>query len=467
MILDRSYNISRAVCLLLFLAGISSFPSSAPFADEASPVPEQTSFPASPSRTSAAAMPQRESPPTEVSSAQEKAESARLEADSAQQEAELQAQSVVIEKKKAASELKEAILAKKEAEVVQKANVSEEKIQEAIARAEKEVAEARVARERARIAEEKMATAQDQVKLAGRELALARERVARVEEERRGQQGALYSKLIKTGLVLLIGYLLIFGLIKLINSQIKGLRTQHLIRKNVIYFLNLLIILLIIFIWLQHISSITIFISAVGAGVALALQEVILCTAGWLVIMMRRPFEVGDRIEFGDVKGDVIDIQILQTSLLEIGNWVNADQSTGRIVNVPNSAVFKKPSFNYSRGFEYIWNELKVLVTFESDWKRAEEIMLRHAVARAEGMEEIVKRKIKRMSRRYMIHYGKLSPIVYVNIKDSGVELTLRYLTEARKRRSTEDEFSRRILEDFEKEEKVNFAYPTYRIVKE
>jgi len=317
-----------------------------------------------------------------------------------------------------------------------------------------------------RAAEEKMAAAGRQAELAERELERARERMARAGNAVPGRREAVYSKLIRTGVVLLLGYLLIFALVKIINRHVADLRTRHMIRKNVIYFLNLLIIFLVIFIWLQHLGSITIFISAVGAGVALALQEVILCMAGWLVVMTRRPFEVGDRIEFGGIQGDVIDIQILQTSMLEIGNWVEADQSTGRIVKVPNSAVFKNPLFNYSRGFEFIWNELRVLVTFESDWKKAEGIMLRRAVERAEGMEEIVKRKIKRMSRRYMIYYGKLSPIVYVKILDSGVQLTLRYLTEARKRRSTEDELARWILEEFARTEDVNFAYPTYRIVR-
>ncbi|MEA1928179.1 MAG: mechanosensitive ion channel family protein, partial [Candidatus Auribacterota bacterium] len=135
------------------------------------------------------------------------------------------------------------------------------------------------------------------------------------------------------------------------------------------------------------------------------------------------------------------------------------------IVNVPNSTLFKQPSFNYSRGFEFIWNEIKVLITFESDWERAEEIMLGYALLKAEKKERIVKRKIKQMTRRYMIHYGKLTPIVYINIKDSGVELTLRYLTDARRRRSSEDELNRVILYEFEKEDKVEFAYPTYRIV--
>lgn len=318
-----------------------------------------------------------------------------------------------------------------------------------------------------RKAEEKLAAADQQTELAQMELEWAREKLARAGTAVPGRREAVFGKLIWTGLVLLVGYLLIFSLIKVINRHVTDLRTKHLIRKNVIYLLNLLIIFLIIFIWLQHLGSITIFVSAVGAGVALALQEVILCMAGWTVIMTRRPFEVGDRIEFGDIKGDVIDIEILQTSMLEIGNWVEADQSTGRIVKVPNSAVFKNPQFNYSRGFEFIWNELRVLITYESDWKKAEEIILRRATKQAEGMEEIVKQKINRMSRRYMIYYRKLSPIVYIKILDSGVELTLRYLTEARQRRSTEDELTRWIMEEFARTEDVNFAYPTYRIIRE
>ncbi|MCK5082237.1 MAG: mechanosensitive ion channel family protein, partial [Candidatus Omnitrophica bacterium] len=117
-------------------------------------------------------------------------------------------------------------------------------------------------------------------------------------------------------------------------------------------------------------------------------------------------------------------------------------------------------------GFEFIWHEIPILVTFESDWERGREIMMAHAKNLAEGLEAEVCRKIDAMRNRYMIYYGKFTPIVYVNIKDSGVELTLRYLTEAKKRRFTEDQLCQAILKDFEKESNVHFAYPTYRIVK-
>lgn len=275
-----------------------------------------------------------------------------------------------------------------------------------------------------------------------------------------------YIRVAQTIIVILIGYLLVAVLVKFTNRRVKDLKARHTLRKNIAYFVTVLIILIIIFFWFHKLSSFTIFLGVASAGVALALQEALLCVAGWFLIMFKHPYEVGDRIELSGVKGDVIDIRLFQTSLLEIQNWVEADQSTGRIVNIPNSAVFKKEHYNYNRGFEFIWNEIKILITFESDIKKAEEIMLAHGRELAGNMEDLVKRKIDVMTRRYMIYYDKLSPIVYTNIKDSGVELSLRYLTETKKRRSTHDTLCRSILEDFSKESSVNFAYTTYRIVK-
>ena len=277
----------------------------------------------------------------------------------------------------------------------------------------------------------------------------------------------LKKKIMATTLVVLIGYLLMFGFIGIINKRIRDIRTLHIVRKNTIYIVTITLIVVSFFIWIQNINSITIFLGVAGAGLALALQEVVLCVAGWLLILIRHPFETGDRMEINGIKGDVIDIRLFQTSLLEIGNWVDADQSTGRIVNFPNSFVFKYENYNYSRGFEFIWNEIPILLTFESDWERGKEIMTAHAKNMAEGLEEKVGRKIDAMRNRYMIYYGKLTPIVYVNIKDSGVELTLRYLTEAKNRRSSQDQLCQMILHDFDKEQNVNLAYPTYRIIKD
>ncbi len=274
-------------------------------------------------------------------------------------------------------------------------------------------------------------------------------------------------KIVQTLFVIASSYFLLFVLIKFINTRVKDIKARHTVRKNSVYIITFVVIISVIFIWIQNLNYLTIFLGVAGAGLALALQEVILSIAGWVLILVRRPFEIGERIEINGVKGDIIDIRLFQTSMLEIGNWVAADQSTGRIVNIPNSFVFKTQNYNYSRGFEFIWNEIPILLTFESDWKVGRDIMISHARKYAEGLEDNVRRKIDAMRNRYMIFYGKLTPIVYVNIKDSGVELTLRYLTEAKKRRYTQDMLCQAILDEFDKHPNVNFAYPTYRIVKE
>jgi small-conductance mechanosensitive channel len=171
-------------------------------------------------------------------------------------------------------------------------------------------------------------------------------------------------------------------------------------------------------------------------------------------------------VEIGSVKGDVIDVRMFQTALLEVGNWVGAEQSTGRVVHIPNSSVFKEKVFNYTKGFEFIWNEIKITVTFESNWQKAKAIVLSQANPEIDKLKTKVQASIERMAQQYMIHYEKFTPIVYINVVGHGVELTLRYLTEVQKRRITQDRISRAILEDFARESDIHFAYPTYRIVK-
>ncbi|MFZ0483677.1 MAG: mechanosensitive ion channel domain-containing protein [Desulfobacterales bacterium] len=106
----------------------------------------------------------------------------------------------------------------------------------------------------------------------------------------------------------------------------------------------------------------------------------------WFFIMSRKPFKVGDRIEIDQITGDVIDIRIFQFSVVEVGNWIDADQSTGRIVQVPNSKVLREALANYQIGFEYIWHEIPVLITFESDWKKAKGLLQKIANDNVENL---------------------------------------------------------------------------------
>jgi small-conductance mechanosensitive channel len=266
---------------------------------------------------------------------------------------------------------------------------------------------------------------------------------------------------------ILITYLITFTIAHIINKTVKDLKRKYTLRKFTVYIGTFICILVIILIWIKRAASVTTIISVIGAGLMLALHQPLTSIAGWLLILVRRPYETGDRIAIGNNSGDVIDIRLFHTSILEIGNWVDADQSTGRIIHSPNGKVFTEPIFNYTRGFEYIWNEIKIVVTFESNWKKARDIILDIGSKDYMDRGEKVRAKIKAMTKKYMIHYGKLTPIVWTNIVDFGVELTLRYLTEARRRRSTQDAICQDILDKFNKEKDIDFAYPTYRIFRQ
>ncbi len=358
----------------------------------------------------------------EIINARENAKEARTEAEKAKQELELQKKEVELQKQQAEIERKEAEIAQKEVEAIKEITKNRKEIQEVLEKARAEKAEAEAALARVKITEEKILTAEEEALLAEQLAEIAAEKAKIAELKIREKRKITYIKAVQTVLILFFGYLLLFILVGIINRRVPNLKRKHLLRKNTAYALNFVILVSIIVVWVHNIQSITIFFSVIGAGVVLALQETILCMAGWLYIIARKPYEVGDRIEFGGVKGDVIDIMMFNTTMLEIGNWADADQSTGRLVEVPNSNIFKQPHFNFSRGFEFIWNEIKVMVTFESDWKRGEEIMMKHGNKEAEGMEDIVKKKITKMTLQYMIFFDKLTPVVYTNIKDSGVE---------------------------------------------
>ncbi len=273
-------------------------------------------------------------------------------------------------------------------------------------------------------------------------------------------------KLILSGAIFFSIYIITLGIVAVINKKITDLRSRYSARKATLYIATILNIVLITIIWIKNLRTLSVVISVIGAGLVVALGDVFLSIAGWFLILFRRPFDTGDRVEIGDLKGDVIDIRLFQTALLEVGNWVKEDQSTGRVVHVSNSMIFKKPIFNYTRGFEFLWDEIKFVITFESDYKKAEEIMLEHGKKVGEKVTELFGKRIKKMAERYLIYYEKFTPIVYTKIVENGVELSLRYLTEVKKRRECQDMINRKILDDFEKEDKVTFAYPTYRLIK-
>ncbi len=217
-------------------------------------------------------------------------------------------------------------------------------------------------------------------------------------------------------------------------------------------------------IWLDAFNNLATYIGIVSAGIAISLSDLLKNIVGWAFILIRRPFKIGDRIEVGGLKGDVVDVRLFRFTMLEVGgHMVAADQSTGRLVHVPNGIVFTQSIANYTEGFEYVWHELEVLVTFESDWRAARTVVERAVKDHGIGSLETSAAELRSTARKYNIKVGSLSPIVYLTVKDSGVLLTGRFLVDPRKRRGADEAAWIVILDGFAAEENVDLAYPTYR----
>jgi small-conductance mechanosensitive channel len=221
---------------------------------------------------------------------------------------------------------------------------------------------------------------------------------------------------------------------------------------------------LILMIWISEVGSVGTFLGLVSAGLAVALSDTLINIAGWLFIVSKRPFTVGDRIEVDGSGGDVIDVSLFQFTMLEIGNWVDADQSTGRIIHVPNKFAFSKLIANYTQSFGFIWNEAHVLVTFESDWEKMKEILMNVSESHVDILSDKAQRSVRESASRYMIFYRSLTPVVYTAVKDSGVQLTLRYLCEPRKRRGVETRVWEAVLSAIDADPSIELAYPTWRV---
>jgi len=270
-------------------------------------------------------------------------------------------------------------------------------------------------------------------------------------------------KIFTSFVITLVLWILYSLITKIIWRRTKNVRTLYSWRKASGYIVVVLGVLLIGRLWSSGFQSIATYLGLLSAGIAIALKDVVSNFAGWLFIISRRPFSVGDRIQIGNYAGDVIDTRFFQFTLMEIGNWVNADQSTGRIIHVPNGMVLSEPLANYSKGFYYIWNEIPVLITFESNWQEAKKILQKITDKDAEQLSKSAEKRLKEASKKFMILHSRLTPIVYTSVQDSGVLLTIRYLCEPQQRRNSEQAIWEDVLSEFARHEDIDFAYPTQR----
>ena len=278
-----------------------------------------------------------------------------------------------------------------------------------------------------------------------------------------GFDNLFQQKIYLSAVAILVLVIIRWLLIRLVVRRFEDGLTRYQWKKTITYVLTFLGVVVILGIWLEAGQSFATYIGLVSAALVVALQDPITNMVGWAFIFWRRPFEVGDRIQIGEVQGDVVDLRLFQFSMMEIGNWVAADQSTGRIIHIPNRRVFSSEIANYSKGSDYIWNEIPVLITFESDWRKAKQLLQSIADQHTMEIDQQVEQSFRRASEQYYLKYKKLTPAVYTSVKDSGVLLTIRYLHEPRQRRNYEQILWEVILAEFARHDDIDFAYPTQR----
>ncbi len=272
------------------------------------------------------------------------------------------------------------------------------------------------------------------------------------------------AKLVESLLILLVLVLLRLIFLRLVNRRFQDdTLALYSWRKGIEYFVVILGVLFIGRLWLRDIQSLATYLGLVSAGIAIALQDLIINLAGWGFIIWRRPFAVGDRIEMGSHAGDVIDVRLFAFSLLEIAGRIDAEQSTGRVIHIPNGRVLKEPVANYSQGLAHIWNEIPVLVTFESNWEKAKSLLEQVLKEHAPRIEKDGKEYSRKSDNRFVLSYDNIAPTVYTKVAGSGVLLTMRYLIAPRQRRNSEQKIWEAVLKAFAQHLDIDFAYETYR----
>ncbi len=250
-----------------------------------------------------------------------------------------------------------------------------------------------------------------------------------------------------------------------LGRQIKDTNSRYRIRKFISFIGYFIAILFVLTTFRSHLKDVHIAVGIAGAGIAFSLQEVIVSLAGWITISFGNFYKTGDRVQLGGIKGDVIDIAMLRTTLMEIGDWIGGDQYNGRIVRIANSFVFKEPVFNYSTDFPFLWDEITVPVKHVSDFRLAKDIFQRILNEITGDFTNNAQNAWKEMVSKYLIEAESVEPAVIMIINDNWLEFTLRYVVDFKKRRFTKDKIFTRILEEFEKTDgRVAIASTTFQL---
>ena len=285
-------------------------------------------------------------------------------------------------------------------------------------------------------------------------------------------------KVLLTLAFIILAMLLSRGLQAAFRGVMRGRDSEYAAfwaRQGVRLAMAVALLLGLVSIWFDDPTRLTTALGLVTAGLAFALQRVVTAVAGYFVILQGKTFNVGDRITMGGVRGDVIALGFLQTTIMEMGQpppvqkadpamWVQGRQYSGRVVTVSNAKIFDEPVYNYTRDFPYLWDEMSLPIPYAGDRASAERILLEVAARHTVTIGQMGEEALREMQRRYFMKPADMEPRVYYRLTDNWVELTVRFIAEDRGVRDLKDAMSREILDAYQAAG-IGIASATFEIV--
>ncbi len=265
-----------------------------------------------------------------------------------------------------------------------------------------------------------------------------------------------------TGIILLAAY----GIYRLAKWQSRKLapydwREQFRRRKASATLIVLLAIAAIIIVWAQELQRTATFLGLIGAGIAIALREPLLGIAGRVAVLFGKMFVIGDRIEINQMKGDVVDIGFFYTRMMEIGNWVQGDQYSGRIIQFSNAQLFGNAVFNYTRHFNFIWDEIMLPITYQSNLGAAVEMVEQAGLRYSQAYLSQARQELAEMQRYFLVAEVEVRPSVFMKVTSNWLELNLRYVVNPKLRRQASNYIFQEIFQQLKSRDDVWIASTT------
>ncbi|WP_339849419.1 mechanosensitive ion channel family protein [uncultured Dokdonia sp.] len=254
---------------------------------------------------------------------------------------------------------------------------------------------------------------------------------------------------------------------KFLKKRLPNTNTRYKSQKAIEIVGYVFVALLSVSYFTGNIEDFTLAIGLFSAGIAFTLQELILSIAGSLYIFIVKVYAPGDRIEINGIKGDVIDIDSIYTTMMEIGEWVSSDNYSGRIVKLSNAFVFKGPIYNYSQDFPFIWDEFNLPIHHSSDMALTKEIITKVAQEVLADYVNFARDHWQQVVEKYYIEDALVAPTLAITLTDNWVQFNLRYIVDYKKRRITKDLLQSRIQEAILKtNDQVVIASTTLEVIK-